>query len=72
MYDILVWIGAALSVLGLLGLIWSIIRVASARRKTTDDAELRAVVQGVLPYNLGSLFLSVIGLMLVMVGLSLG
>ena len=37
-----------------------------------SDDELRAVVQGVLPWNLASLFLSVIGLMVVIVGISFG
>ncbi len=69
MFEILVWVGAALSVGGLLGLVWCILRVAKARRQKLDDEALRAVVQSVLPLNLGALLLSVIGLMLVMVGI---
>lgn len=72
MFEILVWAGAALSVAGLIGLMWCILHVALARRKNLSDDALRAVVQKVLPYNLGALFLSVIGLMLVMVGIFLG
>ena len=72
MFEIIIWIGATLSVLGLVGLIWSIIRVARARRAGLPDEELRAAVAAVLPLNLGSLFLSVIGLMLVIVGVLLG
>jgi hypothetical protein len=72
MFDILVWAGAALSVTGLIGLFWCILYVIKARRKELDDEALRAVVQSVLPYNLGALFLSVIGLMLVMTGIFLG
>ncbi len=72
MFDILVWAGAALSVAGLIGLFWCILYVIKARRKELDDEALRAVVQSVLPYNLGALFLSVIGLMLVMTGIFLG
>ncbi|MGR3616355.1 MAG: hypothetical protein ACU0BB_09965 [Paracoccaceae bacterium] len=70
--EILIWIGAALSVLGLMGLVWCIIRVASARRKNLPDEELRLVLQSVLPLNLGALLLSVLGLMLVVVGIFLG
>ncbi len=70
-FDLIVWAGAALSVLGLMGLIWSIIRVARARRTVTDDEALRAEIQKALPINLGALFLSVIGLMMVMVGIFL-
>ncbi|UWQ64031.1 hypothetical protein K3723_06980 [Leisingera caerulea] len=72
MFDLIVWAGAALSVAGLLGLVWCIIKVAHARRQNLDDDALRAVVQSVLPYNLGALLLSVLGLMLVMVGIFLG
>lgn len=72
MFEMLVWAGAALSVAGLLGLIWCIVRVAKARRQNLQDEELRAAVQAVLPYNLGALLLSVLGLMLVMVGIFLG
>ncbi|MGR3621839.1 hypothetical protein [Pseudophaeobacter sp.] len=72
MFDILVWVGAALSVAGLIGLLWCILHVVKARSRKLDDEALRAVVQSVLPYNLGALFLSVLGLMLVMVGIFLG
>ena len=72
MFDLIVWAGAALSVAGLLGLVWCIIKVARARRQNLDDDALRAVVQSVLPYNLGALLLSVLGLMLVMVGIFRG
>lgn len=72
MFDIIVWIGAGLSVLGMIGLVWSIIRVAGAKRRATSDEELRVAVQKALPLNLGALFLSVIGLMLVIVGIFLG
>ncbi|CAM3650601.1 hypothetical protein PHIN109289_01905 [Phaeobacter inhibens] len=72
MYEIMVWAGAAISVAGLIGLMWSVVRVMQAKRQKLDDDALRAVVQKVMPYNLGALFLSVIGLMLVMLGLTLG
>lgn len=72
MFEIIVWVGVTLSVLGLAGLIWSIIRVIRARRSGLEDEELRAAVAAVLPLNLGALFLSVIGLMLVMLGVFLG
>ncbi len=70
--DGLIWSGAAVSCLGLLGLVVSIIRVNRARKAGLDDEGLRAAVQKVLPLNLGSLFLSVIGLMMVIVGIFLG
>ncbi|MCI5097659.1 MAG: hypothetical protein MRY77_15185 [Rhodobacteraceae bacterium] len=72
MFDALVFVGAGLSLLGLLGLVWCILRVTAAKRKKLSDEELRAAVQAVLPYNLGALLLSVLGLMLVVVGIFLG
>ncbi len=72
MYDAMIWGGAVVSLLGLAGLIWCILRVARARRSGIDDDALRAVIQSVLPVNLGAMFLSVIGLMLVVIGIILG
>lgn len=68
----LIWLGTAVSLVGLLGLVYCIISVTRAKRQDLDDDAIRAVVQKMLPINLGALFLSVIGLMLVMVGISLG
>ncbi|CUK01945.1 hypothetical protein Q8W37_20460 [Shimia thalassica] len=67
----LVWGGATISLLGLVGLVWSIIKVAKARKAGLSDEDLRVAVQKVMPLNLGSLFLSVIGLMLVILGIFL-
>ena len=69
--EYLVWFGAVVSLLGLIGLVLSILRVSKARKSGLSDEELRAAVQKVLPLNLGSLGLSVIGLMIVIVGISL-
>lgn len=66
----LIWIGAAISVLGLIGLFLSIAKVYRARKSGLPDEELRAAVQAAMPLNLASLFLSVIGLMVVMLGLA--
>lgn len=72
MFDVMIWAGAGISLLGLAGLIWCILRVARARRAGLSDDELRATVATVLPMNMAALFLSVIGLMLVVVGVILG
>ena len=70
--DVLIWAGATLSFLGLLGLVYCIVRVARARKSGLSDEALRAEVQKVMPINLGSLFVSVLGLMLVILGIFLG
>ena len=68
----LIWIGAAVSVAGLVGLVWCIAKVWKAKKSGLSDEELRATVQSVVPLNTGALFLSVIGLMMVILGISLG
>ena len=68
----LIWLGALISVLGLLGLLFCIARVWGARRKGLDDEALREVVRKVVPLNMGALFLSVIGLMMVILGIFMG
>ena len=70
--DILIWIGAAVSLAGLAGLVWCIARVARAKRNAPDEETLNAEVRAVLPWNMGSLMLSVLGLMIVVLGILLG
>lgn len=70
-FDLLIWGGAVLSLGGLCGLVWCIYYVAKARRAKLSEEELRQRLQSALPLNLGSLFLSIIGLMLIIVGIFL-
>ncbi|SMX29536.1 hypothetical protein TRP8649_03673 [Pelagimonas phthalicica] len=70
--DWLVWGGAVLSFAGLAGLVWCIMSVWRARGQNLPDEELRAVVAKMVPLNMGALFLSVIGLMMVILGVFLG
>lgn len=68
----LVWIGASLSTIGLVGIIYSIVAVTSAKRAGLDDDVLRAWLTKILPVNIGSLLVSILGLMMVVVGVLLG
>lgn len=70
--DWLIWSGAAVSLMGLAGLLWCIVTVLRARRANLSDDEMRDRVRKVLPLNMGALFLSVIGLMMVVIGILLG
>lgn len=70
--EIVVWIGAGLSVVGLCGIVYSIVAVTRAKRANLPDEELRARIAKVLPVNLGALLISVIGLMAVVIGVMLG
>lgn len=69
--EMLIWPGAVLTVAGLAGLVWAIVRVARARRAGLDDAALRAVLQRAVAINLGALAVSAIGLMLIIIGVML-
>lgn len=70
--EILVWAGAGVTLIGFGGIIWSILAVFRAKKAGLDDVGLRDRLNRILPLNLGALFLSVIGLMLVVVGIILG
>lgn len=69
--DALIWIGTGISLLGLLGLVYCIWRVNRAKRSGMADETMRAELRRVVPINLGALFLSVIGLVVVIVGIFL-
>lgn len=69
--DGLIWTGAAVTLAGLGGLVWCILKVAAARRAELSDAELRARLQRVVALNLGALLISAIGLMMVVAGILL-
>lgn len=69
--EILIALGAVVTLAGLAGLIWCILRVTKAKRAGLNDEALRVVMQKTVALNLGALFLSVIGLMMVVVGLLL-
>ena len=69
--EILIWSCAAITLLGLIGLIWCIVKVSRARKQGLDDEALKAELQKVVALNLGALLLSAFGLMMVVVGIFL-
>ena len=66
----LIWVGAAVALCGLGGLIYCIAKVWSARKAGLDDDALKDVLRQVVPINTGALFLSMFGLMIVVVGIA--
>lgn len=68
----LIWIGALVTIVGLAGLVWCILVVARARKDGLDGADMQARLQKVVAVNMGALFLSAVGLMMVVVGILLG
>ncbi len=70
--DWLIWTGAGVSIVGLIGLMLCILKVSRAKRANLEEAAMREVLKGIVPLNLAALFMSVIGLMMVIVGIALG
>ena len=67
----LVYIGAVITGLGLVGILYSLVAVARARRGGLDDAALRDRLARLVPVNIGALFLAMLGLMVVVTGVIL-
>ncbi len=69
--DWLIWIGAALTLLGVAGLVWCIVLAMRAKRAGLPDAETRATLQRAVVLNMAALALSGLGLMCVVFGVFL-
>ncbi len=69
--EILIWLGAAVSLIGLAGLVACIVLATRAKHAGLSDAALRARLQGIVALNLGALLLSALGLMMVVAGVFL-
>jgi len=69
--DILIWLGAAISIAGLVGIFWCIAAITRAKKAGLDDDTLRARLKRVVVINFAALLTSVLGLMLVVVGVML-
>lgn len=69
--DWIVWAGAALSLAGLVGIMWSIWAVKRARQADLTDEALKDRIQRILPVNIAALMGSVLGLGMITIGLIL-
>ncbi len=67
----MIGIGVVLTLAGVAGLVWSAVVAMRARRAQLDDATLRARLRRAVMLNMGALFLSVFGLMAVVIGVVL-
>ena len=65
----MVWLGVALTLTGLAGLVWCIVLARRAKREGGSDAEIRAKLQRVVLINLGAMGASALGLAFVVFGL---
>ncbi len=68
----MIWPGTLVTLLGLATLVWCVSTVARARKKGLEPEAMKALLQRMVAVNLIALFLSVIGLMMVVVGILLG
>ena len=69
--EALIWTGAALTLIGLVGLVACIVIAMRARKEGLDDDQMKARLQKVVALNLGALAVSAIGLMTVVLGVFL-
>ena len=68
--DLLIWGGAAVTLGGIVGLVACVLYVLRVRRRGLDDASLRQALQKGVLWNMAALFVSVIGLMMVIMGIT--
>jgi hypothetical protein len=68
----LVWAGALVSLIGVAGLVYCVLRALRVRRSGLSDDAMRSELQQVVVINMGALAVSAIGLMLVVLGIFLG
>lgn len=68
----LIMFGALLTILGLCGILYALFQIVRAKRAKLSDEEIRARLAKLIPVNLAALFLSFIGLMVVVVGILIG
>ena len=70
--ELLIWIGALVSLVGIAGLVWCVLIALRAKREGLDETAMTAKLQRVVAINMGALLLSALGLMMVVVGILLG
>lgn len=68
----MIWIGATLTLLGVVGLGYCVLRAMRARKAGLDDDAMRAELQRVVVINMAALGVSALGLMAVVAGILLG
>ncbi|MBM3615530.1 MAG: hypothetical protein FJX28_08895 [Alphaproteobacteria bacterium] len=69
--DWMIWIGAALTILGVAGLVYCILLALKAKKANLPDEAMRAALQKAVVLNMPALAVSGIGLMFVVFGVML-
>jgi heme exporter protein D len=68
----LIWAGTAMTLVGVGGLVYCVLRTLKARRAGLEEAALRAELQRVITINMAALGFSALGLAAVVAGIMLG
>ena len=68
--SILIPIGSVITLIGIVLLFRCIYRVTKAKKSKLSVEELKAILQSTVPTNLGALFLSALGLITVIIGIT--
>lgn len=67
--NIMIWIGAAMSVLGLLGVLWCIRKATWLKGAQIDEAQIRAEVNKLIFGHMASIGVAFMGIALLLVGM---
>lgn len=70
--EYLIWAGAAVSLIGMVGIFYCIFLALKAKRADLPEAEMSARLQRVVVLNMAALLISMVGLMMVVAGIILG
>jgi len=71
-FQLLMWIGAAVTLIGVVGLMWTAYSAFRLRQSGLPDDALRKALQKTVMLNMAALFTAVLGLMMVIMGIALG
>ncbi|MEF3046575.1 hypothetical protein [Pseudotabrizicola sp. L79] len=71
MMEYVIWVGTALTMVGVAGLVWCIVLAMRAKKSGLPDDQIKAQLQRVIVLNLGALAVSGLGLMAVVMGVIL-
>ena len=70
--EYLIWVGAVISLIGMVGIFYCIHLALKAKRAELSEDDMRARMQRIVLLNIAALMLSMVGLMMVVVGIFLG
>jgi len=70
-FQLLLWAGAGVTMIGVIGLMWTAITTNQLRQSRVPDAEMRRALQKGALRNMVALFIAALGLMMVVIGILL-